>query len=347
MGVLWASYFQRSLAAFLIILGLSTVNLNTAAQTIGVCYGRNGDNLPPEAAAINLATAEGIAAMRVYDPVPPVLDALRGADIQLVLGIPNADLPSLSDPAAANDWVNTVVLCNYPDVEFKYISVGNEVLPTTAPDVANFLLPVMQNVYNALAAAGLQDAIRVSTATLQSVLNNTYPPSASVFRDDLKMFLVPILQFLAARNLPLLANVYTYFAYVSDPAAIPLPFALIDPAQPPNAVGYTNLFDASLDAFYFALASAEFPGIDVVVSETGWPSAGGEAAETENAVAYYRNIIAHVKGNAGTPFKPGKPIEAYLFAMFDEDLKTGAEVEKHWGLFYPDQTPKYPINFYN
>ncbi|VFQ88446.1 unnamed protein product [Cuscuta campestris] len=299
MGVLWALYFQRSLAAFLIILGLSTVNLNTGAQTIGVCYGRNGDNLPPEAAAINLATAEGIAAMRVYDPVPPVLDALRGADIQLVLGIPNADLPSLSDPAAANDWVNTVVLCNYPDVKFKYISVGNEVLPTTAPDVANFLLPVMQNVYNALAAAGLQDAIKVSTATLQSVLNNTYPPSASVFRDDLKMFLVPILQFLAARNLPLLANV------------------------------------------------AEFPGIDVVVSETGWPSAGGEAAETENAVAYYRNIIAHVKGNAGTPFKPGKPIEAYLFAMFDEDLKTGAEVEKHWGLFYPDQTPKYPINFYN
>ncbi|CAH9083088.1 unnamed protein product, partial [Cuscuta epithymum] len=279
--------------------------------------------------------------MRVYEPAPPLLAALRGTNIQLTLGIPNSDLQSLADPSAAAAWVQTVILSNHPDVKFKYISVGNEVLPTTVPDVAGFLLPAMQNVHSALAAAGLDTQIKVSTAAFQGVLTNTSPPSGSVFRDELREFLVPILQFLSATTSPLLANVYTYFAYVSDPVHIPLQFALINQTAPPDPAGYTNLFDASLDSFYYALANAEFPGVDVVVAESGWPSAGGDAAEVGNAFSYYQNLLNHVKGGAGTPFKPGKPIEAYLFALFDEDLKTGAETERHFGLFYPNQTAKY------
>lgn len=80
----------------------------------------------------------------------------------------------------------------------------------------------------------------------------------------------------------------------------------------------------------------------IVVSESGWPSEGGTAASLDNAGIYYANLISHVK--QGTPKKAGQAIEAYLFAMFDENLKD-AGIEQHFGLFTPSKQPKYQLTF--
>jgi len=83
--------------------------------------------------------------------------------------------------------------------------------------------------------------------------------------------------------------------------------------------------------------------VPIVVSESGWPSAGGDASTTvTNAQTYNQNLINHV--GTGTPKRPGA-IEAYIFAMYNEDQKQGAETEKNFGLFYPNQQPVYTINF--
>ncbi|QHN99573.1 Glucan endo-1,3-beta-glucosidase, acidic isoform [Arachis hypogaea] len=180
--------------------------------------------------------------MRIYDPDEATLQALKGSNIELILGVPNDKIQSLTDSKTATNWVNTNVKPYSPSVKFS----------------------------------------------------------------------------------------------------ISLEYALFT-QKGKNDAGYQNLFDAILDSVYAALEKVNAPNLKIVVSESGWPSQGGVGASDQNAGTYYKNLINHVKG--GTIKRPKGPIETYLFAMFDEDLKKGAETEKHFGLFRPDKSPKYQITF--
>ncbi|EAZ14822.1 hypothetical protein OsJ_04749 [Oryza sativa Japonica Group] len=295
--------------------------LQTGAH--GVCYGVVGNNLPSRSEVVQLYKSKGISAMRIYYPDQEALAALRGSGIAVIVDV--GDKGPGGQPRQQ---------------PLRRRRLGPEQRPGL---LAERLHP---NLYNALVSAGLSNSIKVSTAVKMDVITNSFPPSHGVFRPDLQRFIVPIAQFLANTMSPLLVNVYPYFAYRDNPRDIPLNYATFQPGTTvrdnDSGLTYTNLFSAMVDAVYAALEKAGAPGVRVVVSESGWPSAGGFAANVENARNHNQGVIDNVKN--GTPKRPGQ-LETYVFAMFNENQKPGDETERHFGLFNPDKTPVYPITF--
>lgn len=284
--------------------------------------------------------------MRIYNPYSTIFQALYGSNIQLMLGVANSDLQALAtDASAATQWVLNNVKRYSTDVKFRYIAVGNEV--QVADPESQYVLRAMQNIHNALVSAGLKDQIKVSTAIDLRLLDlgNISPPSRGAFTANATSYIDPIIAFLVNNGLPILSSVYPYFTYINNMQKYQLHYAIFTSpgvVEQDGDLGYTNLFHAMLDALYWALEKAGGSNLEIVVSESGWPSAGDSAATIENAGTYYTNLINHLK--EGTPKRPGRAIETYLFAMFDENRKT-PEVEKHFGIFYPNKQPKYQIKF--
>ena len=104
------------------------------------------------------------------------------------------------------------------------------------------------------------------------------------------------------------------------------------------------MLDQMLDSLHFAMEKLGFSKIPLLISKTGWPTAGDleqPGANVFNAATYNRNLIQRLtaKPPIGTPARPGIAIPTFLFALFDENQKTGPGIERHWGLLRPDGTP--------
>uniref|UniRef100_A0ACD5WJ60 Uncharacterized protein n=1 Tax=Avena sativa TaxID=4498 RepID=A0ACD5WJ60_AVESA len=312
-------------------------------ESAGVCYGVHGASLPSAAEVVQLYKSNGILNMRIYQPDVPTLLALKGSKIKVLMGVADEDVPRLAaSTSAAADWVKLNIQPYLPGVLFQYIAVGNEITGSATQNIA----PAMKNLNAVLSAAGLDD-IQVSTAVRMDVLSSSSPPSSGTFKDGYIKDVLAVLNSTYATGLtvPLLVNVYPYFAYTGDTKNIDLNFALFQPSstviRDNNGLNYTNLFDAMVDAVYAALKRENLV-VPVVVSESGWPSDGGVGASVTNARTYNQNLVNHIRN--GTPKRPYW-LETYVFAMFNENQKTGAETEKHFGLFNPDKSPVYPIKF--
>ncbi|XP_015692829.2 putative glucan endo-1,3-beta-glucosidase GVI [Oryza brachyantha] len=317
-----------------------------AEGAIGVNYGMLGNNLPSPAQVISMYKAKNISYVRLFHPDTAVLAALRNSGIGVVLGTYNEDLARLaSDASFAASWVESYVKPFAGAVSFRYINAGNEVIPG---DPAANVLPAMRNLQTALTSAGV--SVPVTTAVATSVLGVSYPPSQGAFSEAASPYMAPIVTYLASKGAPLLVNVYPYFAYAADAERVQLGYALLSSSQAASVtdggVVYTNMFDAIVDAAHAAVEKATGgQAVELVVSETGWPSGGGGVgASVENAAAYNNNLVRHVSGGAGTPRRPGKAVETYLFAMFNENQKPEG-VEQHFGLFQPDMSEVYHVDF--
>ncbi|KAL5197176.1 hypothetical protein ABZP36_000688 [Zizania latifolia] len=350
-------------------LPLLFVSLADAGE-VGVGYGRDGDDLMSPASVMTLLQQNSITMVRIYDTDATVLSELANTGIKVMVALPNRDLASIGgDPNSALQWVKTNVAQHYNKGTHIYgVTVGNEVLDQ-ALDLAPHLIPAMLNVQAALVRLGLADAIKVSTPIAFSTVRKSYPPSDGAFRNDIAQ-LKPMIDFLIRIGSYLMVNIYPYHSFAENPNKIPCDYALFRENDGVfdrgNGLTYKSLFDAELDAVYYAIDklyggnSRRHPKhwVPVVVSETGQPSGGrigpckdatladaeaDSAATKANAQAYNNGLVRRVV--FGSPNMAD--VSAYIFALFNENEKPGDSTERNFGLFYPDGTKVYEVDFVN
>lgn len=344
-----AVLLYHSLLLFLLIFSFTP--LSQSQSFLGVNYGQVADNLPQPEATAKLLQSSTIEKVRLYGSDPAAIKAFANTGIGLMIGASNSDIPGMaSDPNFANNWIDTNVVPFYPASKIIVINVGNEVMSYNDRNLMAQLLPAMQNLQNALESAGLAGKIKVSTVHSMAVLLQSDPPSSGSFDPSIADLLKGLLSFNSATGSPFAINPYPYFAYRSDPRPETLAFCLFQPnsgrVDSGSKIKYTNMFDAQVDAIRSALDGMGFKGVEIVIAETGWPYKGDSdevGPGLDNAKAYNGNLIAHLRSMVGTPLMPGKSVDTYLFAMYDEDQKPGPTSERSFGLFKPDLTITYDV----
>ncbi|KAF3435695.1 hypothetical protein FNV43_RR22787 [Rhamnella rubrinervis] len=337
---------------FLSLCLLLTAFLFAESQSfIGVNYGQVADNLPPPSETAKLLQSTTINNVRLYGADPAIIKALANTGIGIVIGASNGDIQALaSDPNSAVQWVNSNVVPFYPASKITLVTVGNEVMTSGDQGLISQLLPAMRNVQKALSAASIGGKVKVSTVHSMAVLGQSDPPSSGSFRGEYQDALRGLLAFQRDNGSPFAINPYPFFAYQSDPRPETLAFCLFQPnagrVDSGSGIKYMNMFDAQVDAVRSALNAMGFKEIEILIAETGWPYRGDSnevGPGVENARAYNGNLIAHLRSLVGTPLMPGKSVETYIFALYDENLKPGPGSERAFGLFKPDLTGTYDV----
>ncbi|KAF7037604.1 hypothetical protein CFC21_047941 [Triticum aestivum] len=319
----------------------------------GICYGRNADDLPGPDKVAQLIRQQSIKYVRIYDTNIDVIKAFANTSVELMVGVPNADLLAFSQYQSNVDtWLKNSILPYYPATIITYITVGAEI--TESPiNVSALVVPAMRNVHAALKKVGLHKKITISSTHSLGVLSRSFPPSAGAFNSSYAHFLKPMLEFLVENQAPFMVDLYPYYAYQNSPSNVSLNYALFSPQSegvidPNTGLVYTNMFDAQVDSIFFALMALNFKTLKIMITETGWPHKGAAketGATPDNAQTYNTNLIRHVVNDSGTPAKPGEEIDVYIFSLFNENRKPGIESERNWGLFSPDQSSIYSIDW--
>ncbi|XP_010527795.1 PREDICTED: glucan endo-1,3-beta-glucosidase 3 [Tarenaya hassleriana] len=340
-------------ALLFLLVFLSSASALSEDAFVGVNIGTDLTDMPSPTQVVALLKTQNIRHVRLYDADRAMLLALANTGIEVIVSVPNDQLLGIGQSnATAANWVTRNVAAYVPATNITAVAVGSEVL-TTVPNAAPVLVSALKYLQSALVAANLDRQIKVSTPHSSSIILDSFPPSQAFFNKTWEPVIVPLLKFLQSTGSYLMLNVYPYYDYVQSNGVIPLDYALFRPLQANKEavdantlLHYTNVFDAVVDAAYFAMLYLNFTNVPIVVTESGWPSKGGPSerdATTDNANTYNSNLIGHVLNNTGTPKHPGIAVSTYLYELYNEDSRPGPVSEQNWGLFYSNGTPVYEL----
>ncbi|KAJ6795358.1 glucan endo-1,3-beta-glucosidase 4 isoform X1 [Iris pallida] len=337
------------------ILLLMALLANASGSFIGINIGTEISNLPSTSNIISILKTQDIKHVRLLDADHQMLTALANTGIEVMVSVPNDQLLKVGESRSeAADWINKNIAPYLPATNITYIAVGNEVL-TTIPNAALVLVPAMQFLQSALLAANLNTQVKVSSPQSMDMIPKSFPPSTAAFNSTWNSVMYQFLQFLKNTGSSFMLNAQPYYGYTKGNGIFPLEYALFRSLTPnsqivdPNTLFYyTNMFDAMVDAAYYSMQALNFSAIPVLVTASGWPSLGGANepdATIDNALVYNSNLVNHVLNGSGTPSQPSIPINTYLYELFNEDLRPGPISEKNWGIYNPNGTAVYTLNY--
>ncbi|XP_010500722.1 PREDICTED: glucan endo-1,3-beta-glucosidase 4 [Camelina sativa] len=337
--------------AFLLLISILACS---NAAFIGVNIGTDVTNMPSPSDIVALLNSQQITHVRLYDANSHMLKAFANTSIEVMVGVTNGEILKIGRfPSAAAAWVNKNVAAYVPSTNITAIAVGSEVL-SAAPHVAPILASALHNIHKALVASNLNFKVKVSSPMSMDIMPKPFPPSTSTFSPSWNTTVYQLLQFLKNTDSFFMLNAYPYYGYTAANGIFPLDYALFKQlssvkqiVDPNTLLHYNSMFDAMVDAAYYSMEALNFSKIPVVVTETGWPSAGGsdEASATlANAETFNTNLIKRVLNNSGPPSQPDMPINTYIYELYSEDKRSGPVSEKNWGILFPNGTSVYPLS---
>ncbi|MCD7461682.1 hypothetical protein HAX54_046806 [Datura stramonium] len=336
----------------LLILLLPLISCNV--YCVGINYGTIGSNLPSPKKVAQLLQSTIFDKVKIYDTNPEILEAFSNTGIDLIVSVENSLVSNLSaSQSAADGWFSTRILPFIPATSIVAIAVGNEYLTADGDGDQldhNALVEAMQNLHSVVLSHGLDRKIKVSTPHSMAVLASSFPPSSSTFATTLLPTMTSIVGLLADTGAPFMVNAYPYFAYRDNPGTINLEYALLGGnatgVRDPKGYMYNNMLDAQIDAIRSAINALGFGNrtVQIMVSESGWPSKGDAAATAENARTYNTRLIERAQSNKGTPMSPKDRIDVFVFALFNENKKQGGASERNFGIFNGDGSKVYDLD---
>ncbi|XP_008777062.1 glucan endo-1,3-beta-glucosidase 4-like isoform X2 [Phoenix dactylifera] len=345
---------QRWQTCILLLIFIFFVNSGASGAFVGVNIRTDVFNLQSAEGIVSVLQAQQIKHVRLFDADHQMLNALANTGIEVMIGIPNDQLPVIGNSQeAAADWINKNIADFLPATDITCIAVGNEVL-TTTPDAA-LLLPAMQFLHSALLAADLHYQVKVSSPHSMLMIPKSFPPSTATFNLKWNSLMHQFLLFLKNTDSSFLFNAHPYYGHTKGEDIFTIDNSLFQSfpsnkqiMEPKTPLNYSNTFDAMVVAAYYAMQALDVYGIPVIVTEFRGPRLDGPKEPdtmVDNALVYNSNLIRHVLDDSGTPSQPNTAVGAYLYELFNEGLQPGLVSEKNWEDMSSNRNTLYSLRF--
>ncbi|XP_041025207.1 glucan endo-1,3-beta-glucosidase 5-like [Juglans microcarpa x Juglans regia] len=323
-----------------------------AESAIGVNWGTLSFHKLKPSTVVDLLKVNKIPKVKLFEADPDVLEALMASGIQVMVGIPNEMLATLSSSTVASDlWVrqNVSRYVVKGGVDIRYVAVGNEpFLSSYSGQYESYVMPALLNLQQSLAKVNLASYIKLVVPCNADAYESSIP-SQGAFRPELNEIITQLVSFLNSNGSPFVVNIYPFLSLYGN-SDFPQEYAFFEGTthavtDGPNV--YYNAFDGNFDTLVAALSKLGYGQMPIIIGEVGWPTDGAIGANLTAARVFNQGLINHVVSNKGTPLRPGlPPMDIYLFSLLDEGAKSilPGTFERHWGIFSFDGQAKYPLN---
>eukprot|EP00924_Labyrinthula_sp_SR-Ha-C_P009376 snap_masked-scaffold_2-processed-gene-21.1-mRNA-1 protein AED:1.00 eAED:1.00 QI:0/-1/0/0/-1/1/1/0/332 len=243
----------------------------------------------------------------VRDLVVEVANSPRVEEI--FLGIPNVQLADFAGGTSAliTELVDIVNELN-PLISQFHIAVGNE--PFANGVDGNLVSQAIDTLRSRL------PGFPVSVPFSMAIFATSFPVADSTFQDSFLSTYTNVVNKIDFFTV----NSYPFFVGIQEGVTL-------DTLLGPDMVLLDNQVSATRAALdrHFGYRS----NFQIVVGETGWPSSGNDLATPSNGINYLRNAISWIEN---TGLSGSKLARAYVFELLDENLKSGDETERHFGV---------------